>query len=308
MRNPDEPGGRGGESPPRRPAAPSRREVVRGLTAELRAAGMESPDLEAKRLVAWALGIELSDLAVTGGEMLGPEEAGRLARAVGRRLSREPLQHIEGTAAFRDLTLVSDARALIPRPETEELIDRIAAWVGQRAPLPAALDIGTGSGAIALALLTEGLAETVVGLDPSESALRQARQNRGRAGVPAWRFELRHIEGPVWDAVEANERFDLIVSNPPYVARDALAALAPEVRDHEPRLALEGGADGLDVLREIVGGAGSRVLPGGALFLEIGADQGERVRDLLKARREWGSVRVQRDLAGRDRFVRALRG
>lgn len=280
---------------------------MRGARRELEAAGLESPGVEAERLVAWAVGLDRAGLLRTPERRLEPAEAGRLARALARRQAGEPLQHIEGTVAFRGLTLRCDRRALIPRPETEELVDRIAAWVGDRAPLAAALDVGTGSGAIALALLAEGIVERAVGLDVSAEALEQAAENRARAGVDPDRLELRRVAAQaVWSAVDPKERFDLVVSNPPYVSDAEWERLPTEVRDHEPAVALRGGQDGLVLVREVIEGAASHLSPRGALFLEIGSGQGEAVRRLLVSSGRWAAVEVARDLAARERFVRAV--
>lgn len=267
---------------------------------------MESPRVEAERLVALAAGLERAALVTGGPARLTAEEAGRLARALSRRLSGEPLQHIEGTVEFRELTLRADRRALIPRPETEQLVERIASWAAGRAPLPFALDIGTGSGAIALALLAEGIVERTVGVDVSAEALAQAAENRTRVGFSEDRLELRLADPTAWSAVNARERFDLIVSNPPYVTDREWPSLPRDVRDHEPASALTGGADGLEVLREVIGGAAAHLRPDGALFLEIGEEQGAAVRALLEASGGWRDVRVLRDLSRRNRFVRAL--
>jgi release factor glutamine methyltransferase len=311
----------------RRPPGPTRREVIDGLTRELAAAaaraGIENPRLEAERLVSHALGLERAEVASTSSERLGPEEARRLATFVRRRLQGEPLQHIEGTVHFRELVLVADGRALIPRPETEQLVEKIVAWARRRAagpadrgvrrvrradgsdppPLADALDIGTGSGAIALSLVHESVARRAVGIDVDAGALEQAEANRTAAGLDAERLELRLAAPSTWSAVRPGERFDLIVSNPPYVRDREMDLLPPHVRDREPRRALAGGRDGLDVAREIVSGASAHLREGGALFLEIGADQGPAVRELLMRSGAWREVRVERDLAGRERFV-----
>ena len=295
------------EGPPRRAAAPSRGEVLRGIAADLEAAGLESPVLEAERLVSHALGISRADLLVSGAESLDPRAATAVAEVVARRLDHEPLQHIEGTAAFRQLILVSDRRALIPRPETEQLVDRMADWLGDRAPVERVLDIGTGSGAIALSLLTEGLATSVVALDTSERALTQADENAARSGVERSCLELRLCPADVWSALDPGERFDLIVSNPPYVEAAELARLPHEIRRFEPRAALAAGVDGLDVIRVLVGRAGAHLAPGGALFLEIGAGQGGAVRALLEDTGLFEGISVDADLLKRDRFVTARR-
>jgi release factor glutamine methyltransferase len=177
---------------------------------------------------------------------------------------------------------------------------------GPEPPLGAVLDVGTGSGAIALALLVEGVARRAIGLDRSREALAQAAENRDRAGIPPERFELRSCGPDPWEVISPGERFDAVVSNPPYVRDAEIAALAPEVREHEPRAALSGGPDGLAVVRIVVRRARERLAAGGALFLEVGADQGEAVSELLQASGEWRTVEILRDLAGRDRYVRAL--
>jgi release factor glutamine methyltransferase len=261
------------------------------------------------------------------------EEARTLAQAVHRRLTGEPLQHIEGNVEFRDLDLVADPRAFIPRPETEQLLDRILEWARARpqpessdaeaqatdmkgvrvvtrppeaAYVEAALDVGTGSGAIALTLAKEHVAARIVALDRSCQALEQAKENRRRVGRTVASVEFRLVEGPLWAAVGEMERFDLIVSNPPYISTAEMERLSPEVR-HDPPEALAGGEDGLDVIREILVGAPDHLRPGGALFLEIGEEQGERVANLLANSGDWVAVTIHEDLAGRVRFAVAER-
>lgn len=307
--------------------------MVAGLRRELEEAGVESAGLEAERLVAHALGVRRPELVTGGDRPVSAEEAGRAARLAARRLAGEPLQHIEGTVEFRDLVLAADARALLPRPETEQLVERVIEWArrrkeavgereeGRRATgvvrarrpraepspplLERVLDVGTGSGAIALSLVAEGIARWAVGLDVSAEALSQAAENRARAGLDDSAVEFRLAARPVWTAVRPEERFDAIVANLPYVADGELAALPAEVRDHEPRVALAGGPDGLAVVREVVADAPAYLAAGGALFLELGVGQAEAVGRRLRASGEWGRVEVRRDLAGRPRFVRA---
>lgn len=315
----------GSSGPVRRPPLPTRSEVVKGVARELgqapEDAGIERPRLEAERLVCHVLGIERAELATSGDEEMGPRQARRLARVVSRRSRGEPLQHIEGTVQFRELVLLADGRALIPRPETEELVDRVEAWAAERARrdegtirvrrrgdeplLGTVLDVGTGSGAVALSMVQEGIAERAVGLDVSSEALLQAAANRGAADLGEEDVEFRLVEPDVWSGVGRDERFDAIVSNPPYVSDDELEELPAQITEHEPGVALAGGADGLDVIRTIVDKAAGYLLSGGALFLEIGAEQGGAVRSLLEEDPAWGEVEVLDDLAGRDRFVRA---
>jgi len=294
----------GGER--RRPAGPTRREIVQGVRRELELAGLEAPRVEAERLVAAALALSVSELGLSGGERVDPAAAADVARAVSRRLAGQPLQHIEGTVDFRRVRLVSDGRALIPRPETEQLLDLVAAWRrGRDAPVDA-LDIGVGSGAISIALLDEGIAARVVGLDVSGDALDLARENARRASADG--VELRRCPPGIWSALETGETFDLIISNPPYVTTPEWTGLDPVVRDHEPRVALDGGDDGLDVIRTVVSGAAARLREGGALFLEVGMSQGSAVMGLLEAEPSLTDCRMRVDLAGRPRFASARKG
>ncbi len=318
--------GPGGRSGPERMPAPTRREAVEGVARDLEAAdedaGVDDPRLEAERLLCHVLDVDRAELARSDDEALTPEQAGRLARVTRRRLSGEPLQHIEGTVEFRELVLLADARALVPRPETEELIDRVVRWAEAREGegggsvvvtgrdreeplLDEVLDVGTGSGAIALSLVHEDVARRAVGLDVSTDALLQAAANRSGAGLSDEEVEFRVASRPLWNSVGREERFDAIVSNPPYLTDEELEELPEQISAHEPREALAGGPDGLDVVREIASRAASYLRPDGALFLEIGAGQGDDVRELLEADGAWASVEVTRDLSGRDRFVRA---
>ena len=310
------------EGPIRRLPGPSRREVIDGLTAELDAGGVEGARYEAERVVAHVLGLSRTDLLLNANLVVVPEEAGRIASISRRRLSGVPLQHIEGTVAFRDLVLVCDGRALVPRPETEQLVQAVLDWARGTAAsggvrrvvrrddpsqprLEVALDIGTGSGAIALSLLQEDIVSRAVALDVSQPALDQAAQNASTLGLDE-RIEFRKIGTSPWEAIGPDETFDLIVSNPPYVEDSVIATLPTEVRDHDPREALAGGVDGLDVVRQIVAGAPAHIRAGGGLFLEVGADQGENVRRLLEQGPSWKTVCVTPDLAGRERFIVAL--
>ncbi len=339
--------------PARKPHQPTRREALEGITRELEVVPVESARVEAERLLALAVGVKRPELLLALDLPLESDEALRLARSTRRRVAGEPLQHIEATVQFRDLVLLADARALVPRPETEQLVDRIAIWArgraagdgaagdgaadgsgdregqdrgsarpverpksggdptgasageegaGGEATLSSALDIGTGSAAIALSLVREGIVRRVVGLDSSAAALEQAAENRTRCGLTEKEVEFRAVDRSLWDAVAATERFDVIVSNPPYVTAAEMAELSAEVLKDPPE-ALLGGEDGLDIVREIVRGAWYRLAPGGALFLEIGERQGASVRKLLEGAHPWLRVAVEPDLAGKDRFA-----
>jgi len=262
--------------------------------------GFHNPRLNAELLLAGALGIKRLDLYLQYDRPLKAEELAAFKERLRRRAKREPLQYIDGKAAFRDLWLAVDPRVLIPRPETEGLVQAVLDWAAGRDAL-SALDVGTGSGAIALALATEGPFARVVASDLSADALEVARANR-EAAAPGAPVELR--QGSLFAPV-AGERFDVIVSNPPYVGDEERAGLDAEVRDWEPAGALFAGVGGLDVLRPLVAGAAAHLSPGGLLAMEMGAGQADAVCALVRDTGAFTDPRVVRDLSGRDRIVMA---
>jgi len=266
--------------------------------AALRDAGIDGGRVDAEWLLAEALGISRVRLGLQAQRALEPPAAARYVRALRRRIAREPLQHIVGTQAFRDLTLRVSRDALVPRPETEFL----AGWALEllpRTPAPLAIDVGTGSGCIACALACERPDARVIALEASPRAVALARDNvaalglAGRVSVEV--SDLFSALGPV--------RADLIVSNPPYLPSGLIASLAPEVSHYDPRLALDGGPDGLDVVHRIVDAAPSWLAPGGRLVLETAG--GEQVPVVVARMGARGFTRVETrpDLAGIVRFV-----
>lgn len=270
----------------------------------LREKGFHNARLNAELLLAGTLGLKRLDLYLQFDRPLRADEMAAFKPRLLRRAKREPLQYIDGAAAFRDLVLKVDSRVLIPRPETERLVQAVLDWAGGRDGL-AALDVGTGSGAIALALATEGPFARVVGVDVSEGALEVARTN-AREAAPDAPADFRL--GSLFDAVPG-ERFHVVVSNPPYVGEEERAALDPEVRDWEPAAALFAGTGGLDVIRPLVERAPRHLEPGGLLAMEVGASQAAAVCELVRATNAFAEPRVIADLAGRDRIVTAeLRG
>jgi release factor glutamine methyltransferase len=280
---------------------------------------IENARLEAELLLAHVLGLRRIDLYLQFERPLTTEEVTRYREALRRRVRREPLQYITGRAAFRELDLEVDRRVLIPRPETELLVGVVLDWARRvvDASRPegdsneaggagcggelSALDLGTGSGAIALSLLHEGPFARVVATDVSADALDVARSNAVRLGLGD-RVELR--AGDLWQAVEDDE-FDVIVSNPPYVADAERASLMPEVRDWEPASALYSEGDPLAMTRRIVEGAPARLRTGGLLALEVGAGRMADVRSLVEDVGVYEVVRVVRDHGGHERVVAA---
>jgi len=270
-------------------------EVLRLSTAHLAAKGSETPRLDAERLLAQALGLERIELYMASNRSLTPLELDAARALVTRRARREPLQYVLGEWGFRRLTLAVDSRALIPRPETEVLVERALALIAGL-ERPRVLDVGTGSGAIALAIADEHPGAMITGLDSSEDALALAAENAARTGltVELARHDLFQglPDGP----------WDLIVSNPPYVDAADLPTLQPEVRDWEPHGALS--AEG--AVEAVARGSVAVLAPGGGLALEVGAGQTDATAALLT---ELGlvEVRVTRDLRGVDRVVEGVR-
>jgi len=266
-------------------------QAVADVERVLAEAGVPDPRVDAEILVAEVHGVPRSSLFVPDGELSAAALA-RLEELVARRRRREPLQYVLGEWGFRRLTLTVDRRALIPRPETEVLVERCLALVAEIAE-PRILDVGVGSGAIALALAGERPDARVTAVDASADALSLARENAERTGL-AGRVELVH--GDLFAGLE--DPFDLVASNPPYVAEAELATLEPEVRDWEPREALVGEG----VTEAIAVGARGRLAPGGALALETAGQKAGEVAGLLR-RLGYAEIRVTRDLAGIERIA-----
>lgn len=263
--------------------------------------GVSSGRLDAEHLLAHVVGVSRLQLYLDFERPLTPAELDGYRPMLKRRAGREPLQYILGHQPFRELDLEVGPAVLIPRPETEVLVGEVLAWLEASGRTAArALDLGTGSGAIALSLAFEGAFASVVATDVDGGALEVARRNRDAADLHE-RVDLR--EGSLFSPLAADERFDVIASNPPYVAARDADTLEEEVRAWEPSLALFGGEDGLDVLRDIVHSAAAHLEPGGLLALEVGAGQSGPVAGLLEETGAYREVRVGRDYAGKERFV-----
>ncbi len=277
-------------------------ELLKWTADYLGGKGFHNARLNGELLLAGTLGLRRLDLYLQHDRPLSPAELARYRERLQRRARREPLQYIDGTAAFRDLVLQVDRRVLIPRPETETLVQEVLDWCSGRDGLRV-VDVGTGSGCIALSLATEGRFAEVVAIDASADALEVARGNHLRA-APAAPVVFRHgdLLAPV-----AGERFDVVVSNPPYVGDEEAAGLDAEVRDWEPGQALFAGHGGLDVLRRLVPAAAEVLRPGGLLALEVGAAQGAAVAGLIDETKRFRPAAVRPDLSGRDRVVAAVR-
>ena len=271
-------------------------QVVRRTAQELDAEGILTARLDAELIVAHVLGVSRTTLTVERNRELEVPEQERVAELAARRATREPLQYVVGEWGFRRLTLTVDDRALIPRPETEIVIERCLVLL-EGVDTPRVLDVGTGSGAIALAIADEHPGAKVTGIDVSQEALSLARENSARTGVPIELLQVDMLSGLPRDG------WHLVVSNPPYVRPDEAGGLAPEVVEWEPHVALFDGGHTELLVRDA-----ARVLrPGGALVLESFDERAGTVGELLE-RAGFTDVRVTRDLAGRDRVVEGRRG
>lgn len=267
--------------------------------ARLKEAGIETPDLDARRLLEAATGLDAGTLATDPGRAVTEAEAARLEALLAQRLARRPMSQIEGRVGFWTIELAVTPDVLTPRPETETVLEAALAETAGRVN-GRVLDLGVGSGTLLLAFLMERPGWSGIGVDLSAAALAVAAANVRALGLED-RAAL--VQGD-WDAgLDPGQGFDLVLSNPPYVTTTELAELAPEVRDHEPRLALDGGADGLDAYRRLAPRLSHLMADDGAAVFEIGTGQGAAVAALFEEGAAKSSVRVVPDLAGHDRAV-----
>jgi release factor glutamine methyltransferase len=277
-------------------------EALREAATALRVAGLDEPRREAGSLLSHVTGRDRAFLITHADETLTRAERAALGQAVARRAAGEPFQYIAGRQEFYGLEFEVGPDVLIPRPETELLVETALELLkGIEAPL--VCDVGTGSGCVAVALLHERADARGVALDVSPAALAFAERNAARHGVGA---RLQLLVSDCFDALGAGEhegvRFDLVASNPPYIAEADVAGLQPEVREYEPRVALTPGGDGLSVVRRLVAEAPRLLKPGGHLLVEIGFGQHEQVAALVDPR-VWTLLDIRKDLQGIPRTV-----
>jgi len=264
----------------------------------LAARGVENARLEAEWLLCAVTGLDRVGLYLNFEKPLDAEELAAYRAMVARRGRREPLQHILGTQEFCGLEFEVTPAVLIPRHDTETLVNEA---LGRMPGAQAILDIGTGSGCIAVALAHRLPGASVTAVDISEAALVVARRNAEKNGVA-----IEFLHGSLFEPV-AERQFDLIVSNPPYIPSSDIEALEPEVRDFDPRGALDGGADGLDVYRALIPAAATLLYPGGLLLLEVGIGQAADVARMFRAAGIYGEPIITCDRAGIERVVGALK-
>lgn len=273
-------------------------DVLRWAADDFRARGIDSPRLDAEVLLTRALGTTRVQLVVDAQRSLTPEELARFREMVKRRRAREPVAYILGEREFYGRVFRVDARVLVPRPDTETLVEVALERSRHVSMSMRALDLCTGSGCIAITLARERPTSTVLATDASEGALAVARENALRLG--AYNVALR--AGDLYAAATPAPPFDVITANPPYIARGEIPMLMKDVRDFEPKLALEGGDDGLAVIRRVVAGAPAHLAPGGVLAVEVGAGQAPAAAELF-ASAGFDSIELRRDYARIERVV-----
>ena len=272
-------------------------QVLCGAQRRLRDAGIDDAKLEARILTAHVLGVERSALLALAHDAPPPGLTAKLDPLLKRRVAREPLAHITGLTEFYGLPIRTQPGALIPRNDSETLVDIALRHLPDDGPLKVA-DLGTGTGCLLIAILHHRKRATGDAIDASADAIQLARENAALNGV-ADRAVFQHASWRDWDGWSA---CDVVVSNPPYIATPVIASLQPEVRDHDPHLALDGGTDGLDAYRDLSTLMVAQGRPGARLILEIGYDQAETVPDILQSA-GFSGIEIHNDLAGHPRVV-----
>ncbi len=283
------------------------REVITKTAAFLQAKGVPDAQVAAELLSARLLKCGRGLLAASMEKEAGEKYLEAMRRGMARLAKGEPLQYVLGEWDFRTLTLGCDRRALIPRPETEELVTRVLkhldAVCASASEPPVVVDVGTGTGAIILSLAKECKGRAAfLGTDVSEEAIALAKANAVRCGLDD---KVRFAVADGLDDFDEPESLDVIVSNPPYIERAVCDTLDPRVKDFEPRLALDGGVSGLDFYERYLSDALNLLKPGGAVFFEIGENQGESLRNLMTGY-GFSDIRIEKDFAGHDRYASAV--
>jgi release factor glutamine methyltransferase len=263
---------------------------------------VDSPRLAAEILLCFSLGIRRLDLYFQHDRPLEKNELTRFKGLIKRRIGREPVAYITGEKGFYESDFQVKAGVLIPRPDTEVLVETAIDLLGSGTDpfMPKkVLELGVGSGAIVISLAKACPNHIYYGCDLSPLALETAIKNAGALSETPIRF----FRGSWFDAIAPGERFDLILSNPPYIPTADIQGLASEIKFHEPHLALDGGLDGLDAIRQLLDQARSRLLPGGRILIEMGFDQQEGVASIVRSFPEYETTEFVKDLAGHPRLV-----
>ena len=277
-------------------------ELISTAAEHLESHGFESARLEVELMLGHVLGCTRLDLYLKFDQPVGEEELERFRALYRRRLNHEPLQYLLGSTGFRDIEVRTDCRALAPRPETELLVEEAVSFLRNRGDVLVA-DLGVGSGVIAVSVAYEIPSAHVVAVDLSDDALMLTGENARRLGVDD-RIDL--VSADMLAGIDGRGPFDAILSNPPYVMSGEIESLQPEVRDWEPRMALDGGPDGLRLLEPVAREAYRHLKPGGLLLLECDDRQADHLCEVLVSTGLYDNVTVINDLAGKKRLVRAF--
>ncbi len=273
--------------------------VLRFATEDFQSRGIEAARLEAELLLGSVLGLDRVRLIIDAARPLEAPELAQYRELIKRRRKGEPIAYILGQREFYGLSFRVDPRVLIPRPDTETLVETALTRTLQRSMYGRALDLCTGSGCVAVAFAKARPCWRVCGLDLSADALSLAQDNAVRLGVA---HNTYFVESDLFSALGEADRYDLITGNPPYIVSSEIDGLQPDIRDFEPRLALEGGCDGLEIIRRIVAGAPAHLQPGGVMALEVGDGQAEAVAALFDAQ-GFEDIELHKDYGGWQRVV-----
>ncbi|MBQ2041874.1 MAG: peptide chain release factor N(5)-glutamine methyltransferase [Firmicutes bacterium] len=281
-------------------------EFLQEIIRAFKKAGIECAEAEARQLACHVLSCDLSYLILHSREEIDDKVLLASAALINERCKGRPLQYVMGTASFYGIDLAVDERVLIPRPETELLAERAIAELKER-PFPKVMDLCTGSGAIAAAVAANVPNVKVIATELSPRAFMLARVNlRPYANVKVLRGDLfEALESKDSDPSTKDIPFDAILTNPPYIPSGAIDGLASEVKDHEPHMALDGGKDGLNIIKRIIAEAPAHLKPGGFLLMEIGDDQADAVMDLVLSSGAYRGASILKDLAQKDRMLMA---
>lgn len=279
--------------------------LIRWTAERFKKEGLDTPRLDAEVLLAEILGVKRVDLYIHFDQPLQPGELARFKKLIQRRLKREPVAYIIGKREFWSLPFKVTPDVLIPRPETEFLVAEalnVLSPQGKAGGQVRILEIGTGSGAISVALAKELPGASLIATDLSRETLAIAADNARQNGVTG---QIRFLPGDLFDAAKKEEKFDLILTNPPYIPADQWPSLMPEVRDFEPRVALDGGADGLSFFRRALPKVAGFLNPGSWFLSEIGAGQDQKVRQIAQENPDLEAFAFIKDLAGIKRVFKA---
>ncbi len=274
------------------------RELLSEGTKLLKEKGLNNPAKDSELLLCFALNLNKLDLYTNPDRIVTPDKKDLHSAYLKRRAAFEPISYITGHKEFMNSVFLVNRNVLIPRPETEHLVEQ-AVTLAKELNSPKILDLGTGSGCIAVCLKKSVREADITAVDISEAALMTARKNAKGNGVPRIRF----LRSDLFDSLGSDEAFNIIVSNPPYVTNEEYESLLPETRLFEPENALRGGGDGLDFYRKILFEAPSRLLPEGHILFEVGYRQAGQVSDMIESSGKFGGIKVVRDLAYVERVV-----